>query len=203
MNTFWKVFLALLLFGAMFSLWTLFNGSRPVGSENLIGQPLPDFAAPLASGTQDADSNVYTPEQAKAAKSTAACDVELPGAFNSCRDLTGEAVVTFWNTTKSECVNDVATLNDFAEAHPDTNVVAVAFDQKISQVRDFMKKKDWKLPVAIDQDGAVAALYSVAGCPSTYFVRDGEITGVKLGVLSAAQIEKGLAVEPGATGQTN
>lgn len=192
MNAFWKVFIALLAIGIFVSLWTLFNGSRPVGSENLVGKPLPDFAAPLASGTQNADANVYTPAQAKALKSTAACDVNIPGAFNSCRDLKGDAVLTFWNTTKSECVRDVATLNDFAESHPDTNVVAVAFDQKESEVRKFMKTKDWKLPVAIDRDGAVAALYSVAGCPSTYFVHDGEITGVKLGVLSAAQLTQGL-----------
>ncbi|MBJ7355085.1 MAG: redoxin domain-containing protein [Thermoleophilaceae bacterium] len=203
MNTFWKVVVALLAIGVVVSLFTLFNGSRPVGSENLIGKPLPDFAAPLASGTQEADANVFTPEQAKAVKSTAACDVDLPGAFNSCRDLTGEAILSFWNTTKSECVSDIATLNAFAAAHPDVNTAAVAFDESESQVRKFMRSKDWKLPVPIDRDGAVAALYSVAGCPSTYFVRDGEITGVKLGVLSAAQLEKGLKTDSGATGSTN
>jgi hypothetical protein len=193
MNGFWKVFLALLTIAVAISLWTLFNGSRPVGSENLIGRPLPDFAAPLASGTQTGDSNVYTAEQAKAVNSTAACDVELPGVFNSCRDLKGEAIVKFWNTTKSECADDVSTLNDFADAHPKVNVVAVAFDQSDTQVRGFMKNKDWKVPVAIDRDGAVAALYSVAGCPSTFFAHDGEITGVKLGVLSAAQLEAGIS----------
>lgn len=192
MNAFWKVFVALLAIGVVVSLWTLFNGSRPVGSENLIGKPLPDFAAPLASGTQNADANVYTPDQAKAAQSTAACDVEIPGAFNSCRDLRGDAILTFWNTTKSECARDVAALNEFAAAHPDVNVAALAFDQNEQQVRKFMTTKVWKFPVPIDRDGAVAALYSVAGCPSTYFIHDGEITGVKLGVLSAAQLTQGL-----------
>jgi peroxiredoxin len=192
MNNFWKVVIALLAIGVLVSLYTLFSGSRPVGSENLIGKPLPDFAAPLADGTQTGDSNVYTEPQAKAAKSTAACDVNLPGVFNSCKDLTGDAIVTFWNTTKGECVTDVATLNDFAAANPKVNVVAVSFDQTEATVRDFMKTKDWKIPVAIDRDGAVAALYSVAGCPSTYFSHNGDITGVKLGVLSAAQLAQGL-----------
>jgi hypothetical protein len=192
MNTFWKVVLAVLAIGVLVSLFTLFNGSRPVGSENLIGKPLPGFAAPLASSTQNGDSNVYTEAQAKAVKSTAACDVNLPGVFNSCEDLKGQAIVTFWNTTKSECVTDVATLNDFAADHPDVNVVAVSFDQTESTVRSFVGPKGWKIPIAIDRDGAVAALYSVAGCPSTFFARDGEITGVKLGVLSAAQLAQGL-----------
>jgi hypothetical protein len=203
MNAFWKAFLGLLTIAIIVSLWTLFNGSKPVGSENLIGKPLPDFAAPLASGTQSADANIYTPEQAKALKSTAACDVDLPGVFNSCRDLKGDAILTFWNSTKSECVTDVSTLDDFAASHPDTNVVAVAFNQSDASVRKFVKTQDWKLPVAIDRDGAVAGLYAVAGCPSTYFVHDGEITGVKLGVLTSAQLAKGLAAEPGATAATN
>ena len=60
MTTFWKVVIALLAIGVVVSLVTLFTGSRPVGSENLIGTPLPDFAAPLASGTQNADANIYT-----------------------------------------------------------------------------------------------------------------------------------------------
>jgi peroxiredoxin len=97
----------------------------------------------------------------------------------------------------------VTTLDDFTAANPYVNVVAVAFDQTESTVREFVNGKDWKIPVAIDRDGAVAGLYSVAGCPSTYFARDGEITGVKLGVLSAAQLEQGLKNSAKSTGATN
>jgi hypothetical protein len=203
MTTFWKALLALLTAGVAISLVVLFMGDRPVGSENLIGKPLPDFAAPLASGTQTADANVYTPAQAKQLNSTAACDVKLPGAFNSCRDLAGSAIITFWNTTKKECVQQISTLDDFAAANPDVNTVAVAFDQTEEVVRKFVGGQDWKIPVAIDRDGAVAGLYSVAGCPSTYFARDGEITEVKLGVLTAAQLEQGLAKSADSTGSTN
>lgn len=189
MTAFWKAVIALLVIGVAISLVTLFLGSRPVGSENLIGKPLPDFAAPLASGTQNADANIYTAPQAEQLKSTAACDVELPGVFNSCRDLAGSSILMFWNTSKEECAQNVSTLDDFAAANPKVNVVAVAFDQSEEVVRKFVGGQDWKIPVAIDRDGAVAGLYSVAGCPSTYFAQDGEITEVKLGVLTAAQLE--------------
>lgn len=202
MTNFWKAVLALLTVGVAISLVVLFMGDRPVGSENLIGKPLPDFAAPLASGTAIGDANIYTPAQAKQLRSTAACDVDLPGAFNSCRDLTGSAILTFWNTSKKECVQDVSTLDDFAAANPKVDVAAVAFDQTEEVVRRFVDTQDWKIPVAIDRDGAVAGLYSVAGCPSTYFVHDGEITEVKLGVLNAAQLEEGLAKSAGSTGST-
>ncbi|MBI2692263.1 MAG: TlpA family protein disulfide reductase [Solirubrobacterales bacterium] len=199
MTTFWKALLALLTVGAAISLVVLFMGNRPVGSENLIGKPLPDFSAPLASGTETADANIYTAAQAEQAKSTAACDVEFPDAFNSCRDLTGSSIISFWNTGKQECVQEISTLDDFAAANSDVSVVAVAFDQTEEVVRKFVGDQDWKIPVAIDRDGAAAALYSVAGCPSTYFARDGEITGVKLGVLTAAQLEEGLVGSGGST----
>jgi peroxiredoxin len=204
MNTFWKVFLGLLTIGVIVSLVTLFNGSQPVGSENLVGLPLPDFAAPLASGTLNGDANVYTPAQAKAAKSTAACDVDLPGSFNSCDDLKGESIVAFWNSTKSECTKQISVLNDFVAEHKNVSAVAVAFDQSESAVREFVVKQNWKVPVAIDRDGAVAALYAVAGCPSIFFSENGTITGVKLGTQTSAQLEAGVRTSSGgATGATD
>lgn len=203
MNTFWKVFLGLLAVGIVFSLVTLFNGSRPVGSENLVGLPLPPFAAPLASGTLEGDANVYTAAQAKAVKSTAACDVHIQGAFNSCESLKGESIVMFWNTTKGECAQDVAILDAYVGNRRDVSAVALAFDQSEEQVRKFVANRGWQMPVAIDRDGAVAALYAVAGCPTTFFAEDGVVTGVKLGTLSDAQLEVGVRESAGATGATN
>lgn len=198
MTTFWRAFIGLLAIGVVVSLVVLLDNSRPIGSENLVGKPLPDFAAPLASGTQEGDANIYTPAQAKAAKSVAACDVELTGVFNSCRDLQGAAVLTFWNTTKSECAKQVDVLDAFARSNRQVDVAAVAFDQSESDVREFASGRDWSIPLPIDRDGAAAGLYAVAGCPSTFFIQDGEITGVKLGTLSAAEI----AMRLGPTGTT-
>src|SRR5689334_20735400 len=121
MGTFWKVFIAVLAIAIFVSLMTLFHGSKPVGSENLIGRPLPDFAAPLANSDLDGDSNIFTPQTAKAAHSTAACDVKLAGSVTSCKALSGDAVLLFWNSTKSECVKQVSTLNAWAMKHPKVN----------------------------------------------------------------------------------
>src|SRR5690349_18864730 len=137
MNTFWKVVLGALTIGIIVSLVVLFNGSRPVGSENLIGLALPDFAAPLASGDLEGDANVYTPAQAEKVSATPACEVDFAGAFNTCDDLKGESIVMFWNTTKSECARQVDELNTFVEQNPKVSAVAVAFDQSESSVRKF------------------------------------------------------------------
>lgn len=194
MKTLIRAVLGLLVIGVIVSLVTLYHGDEPVGSENVVGRDLPDFAAPLASGTQNADSNVYTPQQAEAARSIAACDVKVPGAFNSCRDLAGRAVLAFWNTTKPECARYAETLDRFAGEHQDVKVAAVAFDESEQAVREFVAAKSWTLPVPIDRDGAVATLYAVAGCPTTFFAESGKVTAVKLGVLSAQQLARGAGV---------
>lgn len=196
---FWKVVVALLAIGAVVSFVMLTDGSRPVGSENLIGRPLPGFAAPLATGFKDADSNIYSEAEARAARSVAACDVKLPGVFNSCRDLTGTAILTFWNSTKGECAAQVAQLDALAARSKTLKVAAVAFDQPADEVREYVASHKLTLPVPIDRDGAVAGLYAVAGCPTTFFVKDGTVTGVKLGRLTDRQLLGGLRGGAGAT----
>lgn len=193
MANFWKIVIALLAIGVVVSLVTLFNGNRPVGSENLIGRALPDFAAPLATSSLQGDSNIYTPQAAKAAHATAACDVKLAGAINSCNALPGDAVLLFFNSGKGECVNQVSTLDKWARAHPKVHTMALAFDDNKTNTAAAVRAHGWKLPVAVDRDGAVASLYSVAGCPTTFFARDGQITAVKLAVLSPAGLDAGLA----------
>lgn len=192
MTTLWRALIGLIAIGAVLSLVTLFNGSRPVGAENLVGRPLPGFAAPLAEGSVDGDANIYTAEQAKVARSVAACDVRLKGVFNSCRDLEGDAILTFWNTTRGECARQVAVVDGVVRSEKNVTAAAVAFDQESSVVRDFVAGRNWKIAVPIDRDGAVAALYAVAGCPTTFFIHDGTVEAVELGTLSPAELERGL-----------
>lgn len=188
---FWRVVIGLLVIAAIVSLATLWRGSQPVGSENMIGRHLPQFAAPLASGLRSGDANIYTREEAEAARSVAACDVHLSGVFNSCRDLTGRAILMFWNTTKDECVRQVTVLDRYARARHDLSVAAVAFDQPEEVVRRDAAPRDWRIAVPIDRDGAVAGLYAVAGCPTTFFIDHAKITAVRLGTLSEAELAAG------------
>lgn len=202
MNLWLKAALGALVVAIAISLVSLYGGSRPVGAENLVGRELPQFAAPLAAGTLDGDANIYTAAQARAAGAEAPCAVKLPGAFNSCRDLKGGAIVSFFNITKPECVTQTSLLDNYLREHPQVDGVAVAFDQPESAVRAVVRREHWKLPVAIDRDGAVSALYAVAGCPTTFFVRDGVVGGVWLGKLSAEQLTEHLERADGATRST-
>ncbi|MGB0873310.1 MAG: peroxiredoxin family protein [Solirubrobacterales bacterium] len=188
MNAFWKGVTALLVIAVVVSLVTLFGGSRPVGSENLIDRPLPAFAAPLALGELDGDANVFTEAQAEAEDATAACDVTLPDAFNSCKELDGRAIIVFWNATKPECIEQVNVLQDVVAQNPKLNVVAVAFNNSKPDVAEVVRRQGWTLPVAVDRDGAVASLYAVTGCPSVFWSEDQQTTTVKLGTQTAKQL---------------
>lgn len=171
-----------LAIAAVVSLVMLFSGRGPVGSENLLGKSLPDFAAPLATSDLDGDSNIYTPEQAEVADVTAACDVKVEGSVTSCKALTGEALLVFFNSTREECVEQVQTLDAYAAENPRANVLAVAFEEEKQPVADLVEDRGWNIPVAVDRDGALASLYSVTGCPTLFAATNGEITAVKLGV---------------------
>jgi hypothetical protein len=196
----WRVTVGVLAVAVIVSLVMLLGGNRPIGSENLVNRPLPDFAAPLASGSRSGDSNIYTAEEARAAGSRAACEVKLPGVFNSCRDLGEKAIVTFWNSTKPECVAHVETLDRFVRTQEGLSSAAVAFDEPEREVRVFLRTRNWRLAVPIDRDGAAAGRYAVAVCPTTFFVRGGRVVVVKLGRLTGEQFKQGLAAPATGTG---
>ncbi|MGB3952344.1 MAG: redoxin domain-containing protein [Solirubrobacterales bacterium] len=193
MKVWGTVIVSLIAIAVVFSLFLLLTGSRPVGSENLIGRSLPDFAAPLADSGLRLDSNVFTPEAARAGDSTAACDVRVPGAFNSCRDLTGRSIVAFWNPDKPKCIEQVDELDALAREAKDVSAVAVSFDKPIDEVAPVTADHRWRISVAVDRDGAVSALYSVAGCPTVFFAVNGKIVGVRLGLQSSAELRRGLS----------
>jgi hypothetical protein len=178
-----------LAIAAVVSLVILFSGQGPVGSENLIGKPLPDFAVPLATSDLDGDSNIFTPEQAKATDNTAACDVTLEGSINSCEALKGDAMLVFINSNRDECVRQIDVLDEYAASNPDVNVLAVAFEEDKAPVKELVENEGWKIPVAVDRDGATASLYSVTGCPTVFAAQDGEVTAVKLGVQDEAALK--------------
>lgn len=193
MKTAGRVLLVIVVFGATVSLFQLWDSERPVGSENLIGKPLPRFAAPLAQSGLNFDANIYTAQMARIARSTAACDVRVSGAFVSCRDIGPRAVIVFWNPKKQICLRQVDELRKAFPRNGAVSAVAVAFDRPVGEIARIARARRWTLSVPVDRDGAVSAIYSVAGCPTVFFARDGEITAVRLGLLDAAELMRAAA----------
>ena len=150
-----------------------------VGSRGPVaGEPLPQFAAPLASSDLDNDANVEAD----------ACRVRGPEVMNVC-DLAAEKplVLAFVVPGVGECERQVEVLDRLAPRFPDVQFAAVAVRGKREAVRGYSRR----IPVGHDRDGAVANLYGVAVCPFTTFARrGGEVTGSALTFLDEAALTR-------------
>jgi hypothetical protein len=64
-------------------------------------------------------------------------------------------------------------------------------DKERSEVRALVEARGWRQPVAVDEDGAVANLYGVGGCPTTVFARaGGRVAATELGNLTEAELRR-------------
>ena len=140
-----------------------------VGSRGPVaGEPLPQFAAPLASSERDNDANVQED----------ACRVHGPDVMNVCDLAAGKPLVlAFVVPGVGECERQVDVLDRLAPRFPGVQFAAVAVRGK----REAVREQGWRIPVGHDRDGAVANLYGVAVCPFVTFARrGGEVTGSAL-----------------------
>jgi AhpC/TSA family len=176
--------------GVGYSLVRLLSGSAQIGSQKLVGGALPEFAAPLARSGLNLDANIVSRAAARRSGGHAACDVRVKGAFVSCRDLRGRAIVTFWRREEPVCVRQVDELQKAFAGDHSVHAASVAFKDSVAPVGKLADAHGWTLPVVVDRDAATAELFLVDACPTTYLVRDGRVTGVKIGLLDAAALRR-------------
>ena len=181
MNRAGSLLLAILLLAGAYSLLHLLTTERPIGSERLVGRALPHFAAPLATGTFDNDANVT---QRDGQGGTPACDVRLTGVFNVCDVGSRPLAIIFWSDEGVVCERQVDRLDMATRDLPALRTVAIAMRMSRADAARIARAHHWRLPAAIDRDGALTALYKVGGCPTTFFARGGVIQRVRLGVMS-------------------
>lgn len=184
-----SILLALAFFAALaLSLWQLFitNTGEDTGLE--IGQPMPEFAAPLAGSGLDADSNIA--QRADADTGRAACEIHLTGAFNSCDHE--RLAVMFWLRRGGECIRRVDVLSSAAGRHRGVKVAAVAVGESIESATKLARERGWKIDIPVDRDRAAALLYRVIGCPTFVTSYRGTIVDIELGQMTAQKIDRQL-----------
>jgi peroxiredoxin len=87
-------------------------------------------------------------------------------------------VLDFWATWCSHCLQ---TMPELVRLHADSagrdvEVVAVNLEESPEQITTMLDRHQWKVPVALDRDGAVAARYGVTAIPQTIVIgRDGTV----------------------------
>lgn len=139
------------------------------------GQPMAPFAVPLALGTLIGDANVATHADQGAAGNVPACTVRGPQVLNVCQLYERGPVVLALFVDGGSCAQVLDEMQSLAPSFPGVGFAAVAIKGERAQLRTLVRSKGLTLPVGIDRDGSLAALYKVASCPQVSFAYPGGI----------------------------
>ena len=176
----------------------LFAETIPNSGEGLRGlvrgERVPDFAVPLATSNLEGDANVCQGEPCpEGSGPRPACEIRSGDVLTSC-DLTRRPVVlTFVFDRGADCFPQVDRTERVKDSVPGVTFATVYFTHHDrGEVQNLMRARRWTQPVGIDQDGQVANLYGVGGCPTTMFVRaGGRVAATRLGNLTEDQLRRG------------
>jgi len=138
------------------------------------GKPLPPFATPLALSDLEGDANVATKAGQGGAGKVPACTVRGPEVLNSCA-LTedGPTVIGFLFTRGAECTGSFDVMQKLSASTPGVRFAGVIIRGDRDDARKLIRKQGWTFPVGFDQDGAVANVYGIAGCPQVVLAYPG------------------------------
>jgi hypothetical protein len=134
------------------------------------GDRLPEFAAPLASSTFPAGRDAVELGEGK----RAACALRGPQVLNLCElRRRGPVVLAFFAAEGRACLGQLDVLERVAARFPRVAAAAVAVRAERAEVAPLVRARGWRLPVAYDADGRLAARYRVVTCPQLVFARRG------------------------------
>ncbi len=164
--------LALLIIG-LITLNTALT--KPNGGSGVVpGQLVPPFAAPLATGHLSGDADVATHTDQGAAGKRAACTVRGPEILNICELYEHGPVVLALFVDGGSCASILDQLQALVASYPQVRFAAVAIKGG-GDVRKLVLTHRLTLPVGLDRDGIMAALYKVSSCPQVSFIYPGGV----------------------------
>ena len=155
------------------------------------GSRLPAFAAPLATADVEGDANVRQGTGGDDnAGAVPACEVKTEGVLNSCELRKRPVVLTFVFDRAANCEPQMDRVERMKGSFPGVAFATVFFSRKEqSEIERLVRERGWTQPVGIDQDGAVANLYGVGGCPTTIFAHaGGRVASTKLGNITEQEL---------------
>jgi AhpC/TSA family len=157
------------------------------------GSRLKAFAAPSALGNLEGEANVCQrrpcPEQAG---QVPACEVVSEEVVNLCTLRRRPLVLTFIFDRGADCYPQVDRTERVMDEVDGVRFATVFFTSKERpEVRALVTARRWRQPVAVDEDGAVANLYGVGGCPTTVFADPGgRVASTELGNITESELRR-------------
>jgi AhpC/TSA family len=150
--------------------------TKPNGFTGIApGQPLAPFAVPLVLGNLEGDANIATHADQGAAGRVPACTVRGPQVLNICEMYEKGPVVLALFVDGGSCPAVLTDMQTLAPSFPGVRFAAVSIKGERDQLRRLVSSKGLTMPVGIDSDGALAALYKVASCPQVSLAYPGGV----------------------------
>jgi hypothetical protein len=150
--------------------------SKPSGASGVEpGRPMPPFAVPLATGNLSGDANVATRPNEGAAGRAPACAVRRPDVLNVCQLYEAGPVVLALFVNGGSCPAILGDLQAIAPSFPGVRFAGVALGGDRAGLRNLIRTRGLSIPIGIDHDGALAALYKDASCPQVTFAYPGGV----------------------------
>jgi hypothetical protein len=153
--------------------------TKPNGVKGLApGERVPPFAVPLAQGTLNGDADTATHAHDGAAGRVPACQERGPQILNVCELYEGAPLVLALFVDSSSCPDVLDDMQALAPSFPGVRFAGVAIKGSHAKLRKLIRTHGLSLPLGIDSDGALAALYKVGTCPQlTFAYPGGEVQG--------------------------
>jgi thiol-disulfide isomerase/thioredoxin len=175
------VFVGLIVVAAINGLNT--DEGTLLGTQEVRGEPLAEFALPDVRGPLDLDANIAQDDCETAEnpcpeedRRTPACEIEPKGAIRVCDLFDRPLVISFWFTNPEACVETQDAINDLADRYEGrANFLSVAVRGDRAEVEAIVAERDWPVRVGWDRDGAVSNVYRVGVCPTVGIARPGGI----------------------------
>jgi hypothetical protein len=150
--------------------------TKPNGATGVEpGHRLPPFAAPLALGSLTGAADVATAADQGSAGRVPACQERGPQILNVCQLYERGPVVLALFVAAGSCPAVLSDMQSLAPSFPGVQFAAVAIKGKRRELRRLIRSRGLTLPVGIDSDGTLLALYKVASCPQVTFAYPGGV----------------------------
>jgi hypothetical protein len=148
--------------------------TKPNGAKGLApGERMPPFAVPLALGSLQGDADTARHADEGAAGKVPACRERGPQILNICQLYEGAPLVFALFVDHGACPAILGDMQALSGSFPGVRFAAVSIRDSRAHVRSLIRRRGLTLPVGLDSDGALAALYKVATCPQVTFAYPG------------------------------
>ena len=139
------------------------------------GERVPVFAAPLATGDAEGDTNIkQDAEDEDAGNDTPACDVRGADVFNLCDLFEERPLVLILSAPSDQCDRELEAAGRLAEELPEVQFAATIAARSRDQARDVVEETGVEFPVAFDEPPPILFnLYRVAFCSTAFVERGG------------------------------